>query len=128
MVLDQKYDLQSKAYTNDDFQQFNDLIAKYDDLGVNEAKNDMKLNLGDVSYSFVQPLNDSYHYVANGFVNAWYINPQQIAKNGDGSFTVTLYYIPQNTFYFGLLVSIITLVIFLVYLIITGNLLKGLEI
>jgi hypothetical protein len=48
------------------------------------------------------------HLVANGYANAWYIDPS-VYGEGD-SFTVTLYYRSQSLFYVGLLVSLLSLV------------------
>jgi ubiquinone/menaquinone biosynthesis C-methylase UbiE len=54
--------------------------------------------------------------LANGYVNAWYIDQAQIDKNGDGVFTISLYFHPQNLFYIGLLISGMTFVACVGYL------------
>jgi hypothetical protein len=43
-----------------------------------------------------------------GYANAWNINPEEIGKN---EFTVILYFWPQSLFYFGLIISGITLIV-----------------
>jgi hypothetical protein len=65
---------------------------------------------------FVRPISDDYHFIANGYANAWYINPNEIDKDGDGKFTITLYFWPQNLFYIGAIISLVTLALCTVYL------------
>jgi|GEM_PF-6853565 len=53
---------------------------------------------------------DRYHFVANGFANAWYVNQTE-------NFTITLEYVPQRLFNVSLLISILTLASLLMYII-----------
>jgi hypothetical protein len=55
-----------------------------------------------------QPVPNEYHFTANGFANGWYINKT-------GTFTITLEFWPQNLFYAGSAISIITLILCTVY-------------
>lgn len=54
------------------------------------------------------------HFMVNGYANAWYIDPNEIDK--DGEFTITLYFWPQSLFYLGAVISLTTLGICMVYL------------
>jgi len=54
-------------------------------------------------------LSEEYHFIVNGFANAWYINKT-------GSFTITLEYIPQRLYDFGLKVSFLTIAILIVFI------------
>jgi hypothetical protein len=58
-----------------------------------------------------EAVKNFFHYVANGFANAWYIN-----KTGD--FTITLTYWPQNLVNIGFYISIGTLLIIIIIIII----------
>ena len=55
------------------------------------------------------------HFLANGYANAWYIDPQQLS-NGTWQFNVTLYYSPQNYYDAGLLITGITFALIICYL------------
>jgi len=52
---------------------------------------------------------DEYHFMANGYANAWYINKT-------GTYTITLEFWPQKLFYIGSTISITTLTICVLYL------------
>jgi len=52
---------------------------------------------------------DQYHFVANGYANAWYINKT-------GSYTITLEFWPQKLFYIGSAISLTAVVLCLTYL------------
>jgi hypothetical protein len=63
---------------------------------------------GWVAYADGQQIPDQYHFVANGFANAWYINTT-------GTFTLTLEFWPQNIFYVGSAISVTTLILCALY-------------
>jgi hypothetical protein len=65
---------------------------------------------------FEKPISNEYHFIANGYANAWYIDPQEIDKNGDRCLTITLYYLPQSLFYVGLIISSLTFIVCISYL------------
>ena len=52
---------------------------------------------------------DEYHFIANGYANAWYINKT-------GSYTITLEFWPQKLFYIGSAISITTLILCALYI------------
>ena len=65
---------------------------------------------------YQKPIPDNDHFMANGYANAWYIDPNEIDKDGDGNFTITLYFWPQSLFYLGAVISLMALAICMVYL------------
>ena len=48
------------------------------------------------------------HFIGNGFANAWYIEPQDVDNQKD--YTLIIEFWPQRLFYFGSLVSLLTLI------------------
>lgn len=83
-----------------------------------ECKSENKLfSISDVAFTFKKPIFENSHKTLNGFGNGWIADPVIIEKNyntkfykknKDGSVDVhlTLYFTPQNNFYFGSLISI----------------------
>jgi hypothetical protein len=65
---------------------------------------------------FKQPILEKYHFIANGYANAWYIDPKEVDGDGDGCFMITLYYLPQSLFYLGLIISSLTFAVCIGYL------------
>lgn len=59
-----------------------------------------------VAYVDGQQVPDEYHFMANGYANAWYINKT-------GTYTITLEYWPQKLFYISSIISITTLILFI---------------
>lgn len=59
---------------------------------------------------FQQPVLEEKHLVANGYANSWYIDKL-------GTYDITLYYFPQNLFYIGTIVSLITFMFCVGYLV-----------
>lgn len=77
-------------------------------------------NIQDILYSFTNPVFSSSHKQLNEFGNKWIIDPKAITdnfnkayytKNHDGTINIeiTMYFVPQNYFYFGSIISIITI-------------------
>ena len=62
-----------------------------------------------IAYVDGQQILNEYHFMANGYANAWYINKT-------GSYTITLEFWPQKLFYLGSAVSITTLTICILYI------------
>lgn len=115
LIFSESYDPGWKAYV-DKNTGFNEIIAEYPDVRVKEAKQEMSFTPTDV-FLFTNPLDDKYHFITNGYANAWYINPKEIDKDGDGNFTISLYFWPQSLFYLGLIISGTTLILCMGYLI-----------
>jgi len=94
-----------------------EIVAEYPKLGVKEARHEISFTRGDVSYLFKKPVSKNNHFLVNGYANAWYIDPAKVDKDGDGEFTVTLYFRPQSYFYLGLMISGLTFLSCIGYLV-----------
>jgi hypothetical protein len=110
LVFSESYHPQWKAYTEDKGLEFSEIIASYTNVNVKEARHEMKFTPSDISYLFAKPLPEDKHFLVNGYANAWYIDPEEIDEDGDGSFVVTLYFLPQSLFYSGLFISGMTFI------------------
>ncbi|MBI5621692.1 hypothetical protein HY933_02410 [Candidatus Falkowbacteria bacterium] len=81
--------------------------------------------VASASASRGQSIDDRYHWHANEYAQAWWLDleylknnfPEALRQEADGSFTLTLVvdFAPQKYFYFGATISIITLIILTVY-------------
>ncbi len=64
---------------------------------------------------------DEDHVIANGFVNGWWLNPDELPediKNEQGEYQIVVEFGPQKYFYLGFIVSVFTVlscIIFLIY-------------
>ena len=118
LVFSESYNPGWKIYATNGNTAIGKVIAKYPDVNVEEAKNSWyKFTPQDVVYLLKKPaINETYHFKANGYANAWYINPEKINKDGNGNFTLTIYFRPQSYFYFGLFISMVTLILSISYL------------
>jgi hypothetical protein len=95
---------------------------KNNKIGSSECKAENEFfNIKDLSYSFEKPIFDPSHSLEYGYANKWKVDPQFIKSNfdnnyfklnKDGSIDVefVLYFVPQNYFYFGIMVSVISFV------------------
>ena len=63
----------------------------------------------DIFYLGKQPLDNQYHLIANGYANAWYIDPQKL--NEGTSFTVTLFFVPQAYNYAATILTLIAVTV-----------------
>jgi hypothetical protein len=116
LIFLETYDPRWKAYAEDRDIKFNEIVASYDNVNVHEAKHEMIFTPEDIFYLFAKSLPDNVHFITNGYANAWYIDPKEIDKDGDGNFTITLYFLPQSLFYLGLFISGITFLVCIAYL------------
>lgn len=110
LIFSESYHPQWKAYAEDKSVEFKEIIASYDRVKVKEARHGMSFTPGDISYLSSKPLPDDKHFLVNGYANAWYIDTKEVDKDGDGSFVVTLYFLPQSLFYLGLFISGMTFI------------------
>ena len=62
-------------------------------------------------------LPENYHIKSNGWSNSWAINPKEMCSTTPCNFSVTLYFKPQSYFYLGGIMSMITLISCISYLI-----------
>jgi hypothetical protein len=53
----------------------------------------------------VKPSLTLLHFRVNEYANGWYIDPKQIDLDGDGIFTLTIYFTPQKLFYLGTFIT-----------------------
>jgi hypothetical protein len=93
---------------------FSDIVADYPKLKVKEAKHLMKFTPIDIKYLFKKPL-PAGHYLVNGYANGWYIEPKKLGLGEN--FVLTIYFFPQSLFYLGLIISGLTLLFCIIYLI-----------
>jgi arabinofuranan 3-O-arabinosyltransferase len=114
IVFSESYDPQWKAYVSNNVADLNRVVASYPNVNVKEADDGITFAPQDISYLFSSSISEQYHFMVNGYANAWYINPQQF--NNETNFTITLYYLPQSYDYLGLSVTGITLAICAGYL------------
>ena len=59
-------------------------------------------------------LNERDHFKVDGYANAWYVKPQELGVSE--TFTITLYFNPQSYFYIGLIISGLTFIGCIFYL------------
>ena len=88
----------------------------------NDLKKEMKdefINFDNLSYLWRKPIFNNTHTLYNQYANSWTIEQkylednyptQYFKRNADGSMDLelTLYFAPQNYFYLGLLISVVT--------------------
>jgi hypothetical protein len=113
LVFSESYHSEWRAYVENKPFMFNDLIAEYENVGVKEARHEMKFTPADISYLFKKPINEDRHFLVNGYANSWYVDPKEIGRT---DFVITLYFKPQSYFYLGLFISGITLIGCVVFL------------
>lgn len=118
IVLNENYNQFWKAFSEEgQGDDFNNIIMKYGNVNEEEIQHENKISFGDLPYLFAKPMDDKNHFVANGFVNAWYVDPALFQKDGDQSFIISFYFLPQSYFYLGLIISGTTFVACIGYLI-----------
>lgn len=119
LVFSESYNPGWKLYIEDSPANFTKIIERYPNINVEEAEHDWyKFTPADIVYLFRKPsLNETYHFKANGYANTWYIDPKEFDRNGDGRFTIVIYFLPQSLFYLGLFISISSLFFCIGYLI-----------
>jgi hypothetical protein len=109
LIFGENYNPQWRAYIEDREPEFNEVIASYPQTNVKEANHEQSFTPEDISYLSTKSLEENYHFIVNGYANAWYINET-------GTFTITLEFWPQNLFYTGLAISIATLILCTIYI------------
>lgn len=116
LVFSESYDPEWKAYIENSGTGFGNIIANYGNVGVEEANSTTSFTPGDIHYLFDKSLPDNDHYIVNGYANAWYIDPAEIAKDQNGSFEITLFYQPQSFYYLGIIISGVTFTACIIYI------------
>jgi hypothetical protein len=118
LIFSESYNPWWKAYVENSPAQFGDVVGTDDKFGVTETSTNQSGGMDNVNYLFGEPLPENTHFMVNGYANAWLIDPAVIPKNSDGSFEITLYYVPQSYFEVGLTVSSIITVTCLVFVVV----------
>jgi hypothetical protein len=97
-----------KAYIDADAMQC-DPITTYKNVNVTECRQESKFfEVADLTRLFSKPISEEKHFLVNGYANAWYIDTQKLGTGEN--FTVTLYFKPQSYFYIGLIISGLTFI------------------
>lgn len=107
LVFSESYHYNWEVYIDKPFK-FNQIIANHENVNVKETEHGNIFTPGDILYLFIKPIDKKNHFIANGYANAWHIDPEEYGKGKD--FTVTLYYKPQSYFYIGLIISGLTFI------------------
>ncbi|MCW4025760.1 MAG: hypothetical protein NWF01_12140 [Candidatus Bathyarchaeota archaeon] len=110
LVFSESYDPWWKAYVENSPATFGDVVGSYENFGVEETYCNQSGLVDNMNYLLGEPLPENTHYMVNGYANAWFIDPETIPKNADGSFEITLYYVPQSYYEVGFIVSSVTAV------------------
>lgn len=95
-----------KVYINTDPMECNP-IATYENVNVTECQPESKFfEIKDLTRIFSEHVPEEKHFIVNGYANAWYIDPQELGMAD--YFTITIYFKPQSYFYIGLIISGLT--------------------
>jgi len=114
LIFSESYHPDWQAYLNIDSVQCNP-ITNYSNVNVTEGQHESKFfELRDLTLISSKPIPEKYHVLVNGYANAWYIDPNELDTGKN--FVITLYFKPQSYFYIGLLISLITFIICVSYL------------
>lgn len=104
-----------QAYINTDPIQC-DPIAIYENVNTTECKHESKFfELKDLTRLFGETIPEENHLLVNGYANAWYIDPHKLGTGEN--FTITLYFKPQSYYYIGLIISGLTFLGCIAYLV-----------
>lgn len=103
LTFSESFHIGWKAYI-DDYIRDCKSIATYDSLNVIECQPESDFfEIKDLTRIFGESIPEENHLVVNGYANGWYINSEELGV-GD-NFTITLYFKPQSYFYIGLIIS-----------------------
>ena len=117
LIFSDSYNSQWKLYPENDNHYPLQIPSELKEFELNQTNNNMQFTPGDVTYLFARALPEENHFLVNGYANAWYIVPSQLPKDVNGNIYITLYFRPQILFYLGLIISGISLIICICYLI-----------
>jgi len=114
LVFSEPYHPSWKAYINTDQVKFTPIVT-YSNLNIAECKHEHKFfETKELKRIFSKSIPEKDHFVVNGYANAWYINPQELGTGEN--FTITLYFKPQSYFYVGIVISVLTFIACMGYL------------
>lgn len=107
LVLSESYNKGWQAYINREQLSCNS-IQEYKNSNVTKCQSENNyFELRDLTGIFSKSISETNHFVANGFANAWYIDPSELEDNKN--FSITLYFKPQSYFQIGVILSLIIL-------------------
>jgi hypothetical protein len=119
LVLSESYNTEWKIYIKEDNQmELSKVICQYPNIKVKESEHKKyKFSFEDILFIFKKPaINEDYHFIVNGYANAWYIDPSFLSKTGNNKFTIIIYFRQQSYGYLGILISLIALLCCIGYL------------
>lgn len=118
LIFNENFHNQWKMYslssTYNSTELFGEIISDYPTLKIKEAEYTIRFALEDIEYLFKKQLNVD-HQKVNGYANAWYIEPDKLNLGED--FTIVINYWPQSLFYLCLIISSLTILGCMGYLI-----------
>lgn len=81
--------------------------------------NNWRVSISGPNLSWIEKLSfnhidEKVHLMVNGYANMWYVDPQELKAN---ELTITIYYWPQSLYMIGLIITIITVISFMLYFI-----------
>ena len=112
LVLNEKFNPDWKVYHKDTIAGTGNAKANY----LTKIKEGIQDNFLDTL--FTKSLPEEAHLYANGYANAWLIDPSKYTRQQ--KFIAVIEYWPQRIFYLGVTVSIISIAGSLIYLIVSG--------
>ncbi|MDD1768734.1 MAG: hypothetical protein LUQ55_01975 [Methanomassiliicoccales archaeon] len=110
LVLSEAFHPQWKVFAKDGPLDLEGPATSYTNEKVMEMGSESELSVGDVSLLVSNPLDEQYHIMVNGYANSWLIDPALFDLDGDGEFSLTIYYAKQSYFYAGAIISGATVV------------------
>jgi hypothetical protein len=96
-----------------------DRVWEYPHTGVREIASGLVFLSRELIHGWMAPtIQERQHFIADGYANAWLISE-------DGNYELLVEYMPQQLFYIGLLVSVITVLVVLAWIIYRPSLSRG---
>jgi hypothetical protein len=115
LILSDSYNSNWKIYSEKKSFEFKEIIIDNQITGVKEAKHEMRFDFLDILFLFRKSLDERNHFIANGYANSWYIDPENIPISSE-EISFTIFFFPQSLFNLGILISISTLAVCIFYL------------
>lgn len=108
LIFSESYHPGWQAYINTDTMQCNPMTT-YENVNITECQPEsIFFEIKDLTRLFEKSIPEENHLVVNSYANAWYIDPQKLGTGEN--FSITLYFKPQFYFYIGLIISGLTFI------------------
>lgn len=116
LVFNESFNSDWKLYLDkNNKKQDNAIITSYFDGEIQENNHTNSFINKDIFETlFLKNLPDSRHTRVNGYANAWWIKPED--AGGKAEYDLIVEYFPQRLFYFGCIITVLTLIGSLSYL------------